>query len=68
MTVGQAYTSCKLRVDSGEVPDPGAFLVTAGGSAYRVEEVRGRTLHVTRWPLEEVPADGDVWQWWWSRR
>lgn len=68
MTARAPFTSCTLRVAGGEAPPDGAFLVTAGGSAYRVDRVAGRTLHVTRWPLEDVPEDAERIEWEWARR
>lgn len=69
---GQPFTSCKLHVASWSEPitaeHEGAFIVTEAGSAYRLERVRGRTLHVTRWPFEEVPMDAMIIQWRWTRR
>lgn len=52
----------------GDVPPAGAFLVTAGGSGYRVERVAGRTIHCTRWPVGEIPPDAEIVEWEWARR
>lgn len=80
---GEPYTECTLGVDrwDGDPPIDGAFLTTAGGSAYRIEEViqrrsdreaatRGtvRALRCTRWPIDEIPADAMVYAWEWSDR
>jgi hypothetical protein len=65
---GVPFTPCQLRVSWGDVPPDGAFLRTRAGSAYRVERVAGRTLHCTRWPPDEVPADAMVWTWEWGSR
>lgn len=65
---GEPFTGCKLRVSWGDVPPDGAFLVTAAGSAYRVDAARGRTLYCTRWPRDEVPVDALVVAWQWARR
>lgn len=46
----------------------GGFLVTPAGSAYRIERVRGRTPHCTRWPRAEVPDDALVFIWTWASR
>lgn len=64
---GVPFTPCKLRVEWGEPPPAGSFLVTAGGSAYRVER-SGSTLHCTRWPPEEIPPDSLIIEWSWARR
>jgi hypothetical protein len=64
----KTFTDRKLRCGFGEVPPPESFLVTAGGSAYRVRRVAGRTLHVTRWPRDEVPQDALIIDWRWSSR
>jgi hypothetical protein len=65
---GVPFTPCKMRVAWGDTPPEGAFLVTAAGSAYRVERVAGRTIHCTRWPRDEVPDDAEVWCWEWAAR
>lgn len=62
------YTDCKLRVDSGQTPTEGTFLLTKTDRAYLVNRVAGKTLHCTRWPRSEVPDDAEVLGWSWSRR
>jgi len=57
-----------MRVEWGDVPPAGAFLLTAAGSAYRVERAAGRTVHCTRWPADEIPDDAEVIGWAWARR
>lgn len=64
----EPFTPCTLRVSWGDVPPAGAFLVTSGGSAYRIERVGGRTLHCMRWPIADVPADAEIVEWQWARR
>lgn len=64
---GEPYTSCKLRVAWGEVPTPETFLI-GRTMAYHVDRVAGATLHCTRWPLDEVPADALTIKWSWARR
>lgn len=64
---GEPFTPCKLTRSFGpEIPE-GAFLL-AQTIAYRVDRVRGRTLHVTRWPLDEVPGDAEIFSWTWAPR
>lgn len=65
---GVPFTACKMRLAWGDPPPEESFLVTAAGSAYRVDRVAGRTLHCTRWPPDEVPADALVIEWAWSKR
>lgn len=65
---GEPFTGCTLRVDRGDPPPEGAFLVTRAGSAYRVDRQRGRQLRCTRWPRDEVPADALIIEWSWSPR
>lgn len=65
---GEPYTGCKLRVAFGDTPPEEAFLLTARGSAYRVDRVAGKTLHCTRWPKDEIPDDAEVWTWAWASR
>lgn len=67
MPAGEPFTPCTLRRDFGDEIPEGAFLVAAT-TAYRVERVRGRTLHVTRWPLAEVPEDAELILWSWTPR
>lgn len=70
----EPFTPCKLRVAPWPdahpftAEDEGAFMYTASGSAYRIDRVRGRTLHCTRWPLAEIPEDALVFEWVWSQR
>jgi hypothetical protein len=64
---GQPFTPCTLRrVAGGEIPE-GAFLA-ARTTGYRVDRVGGRTLHCTRWPLAEIPADALLIEWRWAAR
>lgn len=63
----EPFTDCRLRVDHGKVPPPETFLL-AKTVAYRVNRVVGKTLHVTRWPRDEIPDDASVWHWNWSKR
>lgn len=65
------YTACTLRVTSGDLHErlkPGDFLRTRAGSAYQVARIAGRTLHVLRWPADEVPTDAAVYGWEWGPR
>jgi hypothetical protein len=64
---GEPFTPAKLWLKSGPPLPEGAFL-RAKTIAYRVDRVRGRTLHCTRWPLSEVPFDALVFEWRWARR
>lgn len=64
---GEPFTPATLRVTHGPGIPEGAFLIAAT-MAYRVDEVCGRTLHCTRWPLGEVPADAERVGWAWDRR
>lgn len=64
---GVPFTPCKLRRAWGpDIPED-TFLI-AKTTAYRVERVVGRTLHCTRWPIDEVPADAAVMSWKWGKR
>lgn len=64
---GEPFTPCTLRRDFGsEIPE-GVFLV-ARTIAYRVDRVKARSLRCTRWPLDEVPEDAEVYLWTWSPR
>lgn len=64
---GEPFTPCRLRQDFGPVVTAGAFLLAAT-IAYRVDRVAGRTLHCTRWPLDQVPGDAEVFTWSWTPR
>lgn len=66
MARGEPFTPCKLRLDDGPVWE-GVFLL-GRTIAYRVDRVAGRTLHVTRWPLSEVPEDAATLEWSWTPR
>jgi hypothetical protein len=61
------FTPCKLR-NTGETPIYAGTFLLAKTLAYRVDNVAGRTLHVTRWPLDEVPEDAEQIEWMWDRR
>lgn len=63
---GEPFTPCKLRHDAGPMWE-GVFLL-GKTIAYRVDQVRGRTLHVTRWPLDEIPEDAATLDWSWTPR
>lgn len=65
---GEPGTSCKLHMRWGHMPDEIEFLVTAAGSAYRLDRVAGRTLHCTRWRLEDIPENAACCIWRWARR
>ena len=69
------FTSCTLTAIWWDGPPPldGAFLLTRGGSAYRIEDVRQNPsgsyrLRCTRWPRDEVPDDAMTFEWRWSKR
>lgn len=65
---GVPFTPCTLRLAWGDPPPVDTFLVTAAGSAYKVDRLAGRTLHCTRWPADEVPDDALVIEWRWAKR
>lgn len=71
----QPYTPCKLYVDGIFALEVGHFLVTNGGSAYLVQEIRQnrrrphrRHLQCVRWPREEIPAEATVHELTWYKR
>lgn len=78
---GAPYTPAKLTCyhwESDDIaPTPveavGGFLRTRAGSCYRIESAYqlpsgSWKLHVTRWPIDEVPEDAYVSMWSWSKR
>ena len=81
---GEPYTPCNIspyRYPATVDPQPqeGAFLVSAAGSAYRIEHAhelptnletmeRRYKLRCTRWPLAEVPDDAMRFDIVWDKR
>lgn len=64
---GEPYTPCKLFYDGAREVEPGHFLKTPAGSAYRIDTVRrsrARTyrvyLYCLRWPVDEIPRKATV--------
>lgn len=70
-----AYSECRIFIDGLPQLAIGNYIVTSGGSAYRVQEMRPspsnpqrRYLKCLRWPLEEIPEDATVYTLRWYRR
>ncbi len=64
---GEPYTVCKLFYDGAHPLQPGEFLRTPAGSAYKVTATRlnrnrpyRQMLTCLRWPLEEIPKRAKV--------
>lgn len=78
---GEPYTSCNISPYTFDADEPppqvGAFIVSAAGSAYKIDHVhelpprpgeRRFKCRCTRWPREEVPADAMIFPIYWHSR
>lgn len=63
-----AWDEVKLRVNVGDVPDPGTVLELATGRRYQVLRTAGRTLHAIVLPPGHDTGDAPVWWWRWTKR
>jgi hypothetical protein len=64
-------TTCTLHFKTwaGKPPEDGDFLRTPAGSCYRIDRVRGKTLHCTRLEHDAVRIGDPGVHWWvWNAR
>lgn len=65
--IGEPYTPCKLFYDGFASLEPGHFLKTPAGSAYKIVSVRlnrnrayRQHVECLRWPAAEIPRRAKV--------
>lgn len=75
MRTKPAYSECRIYVDGCPELAVGDYMVTTGGSGYRVQSIRQdkkrehrRHLACLRWPIAEIPEGANVFEFRWYPR